>query len=701
MAEAIQGQRHERSALILYGSETGNSQDVAEELGRMAERLHFVTRVSEMDLVEITLLLKYTVVIFAISTTGQGEFPKNARKFWKSLLRKRLPPGCLRHVRFTTLGLGDTSYPKYNWAARKLHKRLEQLGAQEIYPRGEGDEQHDEGVDGTFLSWSADLRTHLLKQHPLPEGLAPIPSDVLLPPKYFLAIAEGDVDASNSPEEKSSAGEQELPDQRKATPTPDKEGAHVATSFSTQPTSTNVIASNSSTDGDTKMLPTGFEAETCPQLKEPSNLEPESVDLIVPDDEGFPAPHSFKAQLVSNRRVTPADHWQDVRLLTFIMSKQHGYEPGDSMTIYPKNFPEDVQALIDLMDWNRIADKRVEFQATEPNFFASERLTAKVTGLYPTSRCTLRSLLMHNLDITAIPKRHFFEIIAHYTDDPMHKERLQEFSNPVYTDEFYDYTSRPRRSILEVLQDFPTVKIPWQFATTIFPLMRGRQYSIASGGVLKQHHDSALIKVELLIALVKYRTVLKKVRQGLCSRYLASLQKGSVLSVTMNTSSFSTIVSENPQYPILLIGPGTGIAPLRSLLWERASIPPPNDRDDKLGVGPALLIYGGRNKNADFFFKEEWKCRDLDVEVFTAFSRDQKEKIYVQDIIRAQSKKIFGLLLHQGFIFVCGSSGNMPKAVREAIVDVIFENTPAKTRAEAVAAVEEIERKGHYVQETW
>jgi sulfite reductase alpha subunit-like flavoprotein len=131
MTDRSSGQRHDRNALILYGSETGNTQDVAEDLGRVAERLHFVTRVSEMDLVEIVghlislaqvrswgllsqnILLRYTVVIFAISTTGQGEFPKNARKFWKRLLRKRLPPGCLDHVSFTTFGLGDSSYPKY------------------------------------------------------------------------------------------------------------------------------------------------------------------------------------------------------------------------------------------------------------------------------------------------------------------------------------------------------------------------------------------------------------------------------------------------------------------------------------------------------------------------------------------------------------------------------------------------------------
>ena len=64
-------------------------------------------------LAQQNLLPKYSVVIFAISTTGQGEFPKNARKFWKNLLRKRLSPGCLDHVSFTTFGLGDSSYPKY------------------------------------------------------------------------------------------------------------------------------------------------------------------------------------------------------------------------------------------------------------------------------------------------------------------------------------------------------------------------------------------------------------------------------------------------------------------------------------------------------------------------------------------------------------------------------------------------------------
>ncbi|KAF4638070.1 hypothetical protein G7Y89_g30 [Cudoniella acicularis] len=726
MAEGVRGQRHDRSALILYGSETGNSQDVAEELGRTAERLHFVTRVSEMDLVEINLLLKHRIVIVAISTTGQGEFPKNARKFWTSLLRKRLPPGCLDHVKFTTFGLGDSSYPKYNWAARKLHKRLEQLGAQEFYPRGEADEQHDDGVDGTFLSWSADLRKHLLALFPLPEGLTPIPSDVLLPPKYILELEEGEGETKSDPKLNSLEGEGTIAHGEKA-PTgaavtvtdPNKARNQIEHSTSTSTSTANSISISISTaqhllvttnltsssasaaiegDSNSKMYPTSLEPEICQQLDGDFTDLPELVDSSPAEGYTLPIPDCFEVQLIENKRITSKDHWQDVRQLTFIMPSDTTYDPGDLMTIYPKNFDEDVQALLDLMDWSDVADRSVHFTPTHPDYFAAENLMPKPKNLYTPVRFTLRQLLTHNLDITAIPKRHFFEIMAHYADDPVHKQRLYEFSNPTYTDEFYDYTSRPRRSILEVLQDFPSVKFPWKLATTIFPVMRGRQYSISSGGVLKRHPNTSVIKVQLLVALVKYKTVLKKVRKGLCSRYIASLPPGTKLHVTFEAGSFYHIARDRIKYPVVLIGPGTGLAPLRSLIWERAFAFSLNPNS---GIGDAVLFYGGRNKNADYFYREEWALPTLRVKAFTAFSRDQEKKIYVQDIIRQQGKLVANLISRKAMIFVCGSSGNMPKAVREAIIDAMAQFGGFANRDQAAEELASMEKRNQYVQETW
>ena len=119
-----------RSSLILYGSETGNSQDVAEELSKIVQRLHFKSRVEEMNTVSLVQqpnpalpivkltqcpkneLLQHTCVILVISTPGQGDMPQNSGLFWRSLLRKKLPPACLATMSFTTFGLGDSSYPK-------------------------------------------------------------------------------------------------------------------------------------------------------------------------------------------------------------------------------------------------------------------------------------------------------------------------------------------------------------------------------------------------------------------------------------------------------------------------------------------------------------------------------------------------------------------------------------------------------------
>ena len=156
----------------------------------------------------------------------------------------------------------------------------------------------------------------------------------------------------------------------------------------------------------------------------------------------------------------------------------------------------------------------------------------------------------------------------------------------------------------------------------------------------------------------------------------------------------------NPDYPLILIAPGTGLAPARSLIWEREKL----YIDDKIEVGRSYLFYGGRNKDADFLYHYEWEnYHALQVEVFTAFSRDQKEKIYVQDIIRKEGELVERLIREEkAIIYVCGSSGKMPKAVREALIDVCVEHSPnGRSRERIEAKFERYEKEGRYIQETW
>jgi sulfite reductase alpha subunit-like flavoprotein len=150
--------------LVLYGSQTGTAEDVAESVGRALTRHYVANRVVAMDDYNISELVNQSTALFVCSTTGQGETPDNMRKFWRFLLQKRLPLSSLAALRFSCFGLGDTSYPKFNFVAKKLSKRLQQLGGSMIADLGLADDQHALGVEGALIPWLQHVLTavHLL-----------------------------------------------------------------------------------------------------------------------------------------------------------------------------------------------------------------------------------------------------------------------------------------------------------------------------------------------------------------------------------------------------------------------------------------------------------------------------------------------------------------------------------------------------------
>ena len=611
-------------------------------------------------------LAAYSVVIMVISTTGQGDLPANARSFWKSLLRKKLPYDCLQDVLFTTFGLGDSSYPRYNWAARKLHKRLTQLGAVEICSRGEADEQHEEGLDASFVPWSVGLKSHLLSRFPL-EGVSPLSEHTLLEPKWLLRL---------------------------------------------DPSVAITSVENTSNSQIDIILPIDLvnqpKYETRPAHEDSASLA-HAVD------------HRLTVEVQENRRMTPESHWQDVRHLAFTSKTPASYGPGDVLTIYPQNSFEAVNEIISMMGWTNIADELIEF-VHKKRRQEDTRHTSPPIAVHGNAKMTLRHLLTNHLDITAIPRRSFFSLIAHFTKDQFQKDRLLEFTDPKYVDELYDYTSRPRRSILEVLQEFESVKIPWEWATHVIPELRGRQFSIASGGRLKKTVDGSA-RFELLVAIVKYRTVIKKIREGVCTKYLAGLRPGDHLAVRLQRGGLG-MTNLDLHAPIIMISPGTGIAPMRSLIWERmqwkedpsgASLIDQDDTVNHDGItSGSLLFFGCRNESADYFYRDEWDMlqRTGTLQVCPAFSRDQTHKYYVQDAIMKHSSLVYKILHSpNAIIYVCGSSGKMPTAVRAALAGVIREagstvedgrgeKTPVSQEA-ALKYLEALERDGRYKQETW
>lgn len=164
----------ERKLTILYGSQTGTAQDLAEQIWRESKRFHFTGTVIPMDTYDVRCLIDEKFVVFVCSTTGQGDEPDNMKSFWKFLLRKSLPPHSLSALNYAVLGLGDSSYEKFNFVAKRLNKRLQQLGANTILSIGLCDDQHDLGASAVYIKWIDDLWKELLIQNPLPFGLIPL-----------------------------------------------------------------------------------------------------------------------------------------------------------------------------------------------------------------------------------------------------------------------------------------------------------------------------------------------------------------------------------------------------------------------------------------------------------------------------------------------------------------------------------------------
>ena len=417
----------------------------------------------------------------------------------------------------------------------------------------------------------------------------------------------------------------------------------------------------------------------------------------------------LQVKVSENTRITPIDHWQDVRQLTLEAETLVSYTAGDTLTIYPENPFEDVDQLLSLMEWKGIADEPIHFK--RPQNYTGIDVKPPLSRMHSSGQLTLRRLLTKHLDLNAIPRRSFFANIVHFTQDAFQKDRLIEFTDPEYLDELHDYTTRPRRSVLEVLQEFDTVKIPWQKAASVLPELRGRQFSISSGGRLKTTMNGAT-SFSLLVAIVKYKTVIRKIREGVCTRYLANLPVDTAFQVTFQKGGLG-ITKAEARRPVVLVGPGTGVAPMRSLIWERLQWAEElTKKNTSLSngmingsstAGESILFFGNRNRTADYFYEAEWEILQgrMPLRIFTAFSRDQRQKIYVQDLIKENSKLVYDALhTRNGIIYVCGSSGKMPTAVREALIEV-FEKVAIVSRQDAETYLTRLEREGRYKQETW
>jgi len=391
--------------------------------------------------------------------------------------------------------------------------------------------------------------------------------------------------------------------------------------------------------------------------------------------------HPFQAQMMSIDRVTDEDHWQDVRLIKFDISGSNiSYTPGDVVMIQPENIESVVDEFIQLLnlDENKIlVISKQDKDTTLPSCLKNPISTREVVRKY--------------FDIQGVPKRYFFELLSFFTTSEMEREKLLEFASAEGQEELYGYCYRSKRNYLEVFQDFPNAaaNIPLGYLFDLIPGMKPRAFSIASAPSV--HHN----QLHILMAVVNYKTNLHRPRLGVCSNWLASFKESDIKNkkIRLWVTKGSINLPKDPDTPIVMVGPGTGVAPFRSIIQERAS------KDQRGNV----LFFGSRSKKKDFFFKEEWDelCAANHLKLFTAFSRDQGHKIYVQHRIKECSQLVWDVMeMQKGYFYIAGNAKDMPAAVMESLKD-IAKQCGKLSDEETEQYFKKLDATRHLQYETW
>src|SRR3954470_8857714 len=288
---------------------------------------------------------------------------------------------------------------------------------------------------------------------------------------------------------------------------------------------------------------------------------------------------------------------------------------------------------------------------------------------------TLREVLRYDVSLAPAPDS-LFELISYLTGGT-HRAKARALAQGEDPD-----GDAATLDVMAALQKFPHVRPhPEAFVEALEPL-QPRLYSISSS------HNATPGRLSLTVDIVRYQ-VGKRRRHGLASSFLADrVQPGDELKVYVQKAHGFALPSD-PDVPIIMVGPGTGIAPFRAFLHDRRATRAP---------GKNWLFFGHQRSASDFFYADELNAMKADgflTRLSLAWSRDTGEKFYVQDRMREVGRDLWAWLAEGAHVYVCGDAKRMAKDVERALVDVTAQHG-ARSIDEAVAFVSDLKKKGRF-----
>lgn len=349
-----------------------------------------------------------------------------------------------------------------------------------------------------------------------------------------------------------------------------------------------------------------------------------------PDSPRFTKKRPLLTNLVRNCTLTRAQSAKDVRQLVFDLPESAlSYEAGDALGVWPRNSDHLVE------EWLTVTG--LDGEAT--------------VELANQGAMSLRAALTDRLEIA-----HISPDLLRFVQQRSGDSELAALLRPENRTALADWTWG--RQSVDLLAQLPVRATADEWLAILKPL-QPRLYSISSSPKVSPN------EIHLTVSPVRYN--FKGIpRRGVCSTYLADRSPGDQIAVYVRPSNFRP--PSDPETPMIMVGPGTGIAPFRGFLQERRA----------LGhTGPNWLFFGEQHAATDFYYRDEIEAMHADgllTELDLAFSRDQREKVYVQHLMRKRGAQLWQWLQDGAQLYVCGTADPMAKDVDRALCEIVAEH---------------------------